>query len=238
MDQSSSILSDSSALYITFFGRSGTSGPHPMPRAQQRLQAMPVPLPRRARFVVAHSLVVADKARSASVGYNLRVLETRVGARILGRALGLGALFVKESESGSGGENENENENENGNGEVLGERATLREVLEVHAWRAYPAHAGGVEGEGRNEEEDWRLERALRFMLASGALECLKPPAPGVLGPDFGAAGGTDDNNGRGRTGVTLEEMVRMCGMEREEFWRVYMGMGEGEFLNKYPYPF
>ncbi|KAF8808656.1 Galactokinase [Phlegmacium glaucopus] len=74
MDQAASVMSDpSSALYITFY---------PM------LTASAVPLPVRAVFVCANSLVVADKALSAKRGYNLRVVETLVAARILAKSLG------------------------------------------------------------------------------------------------------------------------------------------------------
>ncbi|SJL09968.1 uncharacterized protein ARMOST_13350 [Armillaria ostoyae] len=48
-----------------------------------------VPLPSGAVFVCANSMVVSDKALGAKKGYNLRVVETLVGARILARQLGL-----------------------------------------------------------------------------------------------------------------------------------------------------
>lgn len=74
MDQAASVMSDpSSALYITFY---------------PTLTASAVPLPTRAVFVCANSLVVADKALSAKHGYNLRVVETLVAARILANSLG------------------------------------------------------------------------------------------------------------------------------------------------------
>jgi galactokinase len=73
MDQAASVLSNpSSALYITFF---------------PSLAASPVPLPPRAVFVVANSLKVADKVLSAKYGYNLRVVETLVAARVLANSL-------------------------------------------------------------------------------------------------------------------------------------------------------
>lgn len=75
MDQAASVMSDpSSALYIRFY---------------PSLTASAVRLPTRAVFVIANSLVVADKALSAKRGYNLRVVETIVGARILAQAVGL-----------------------------------------------------------------------------------------------------------------------------------------------------
>jgi len=75
MDQAASVMSDpSSALYITFF---------------PSLTASTVQLPTRAVFVIANSLVVADKVLSAKRGYNLRVVETLVGARILANSLGV-----------------------------------------------------------------------------------------------------------------------------------------------------
>lgn len=74
MDQAASVMSDpSSALYITFY---------------PTLAASAVPLPLRAVFVCANSLVVADKALSAKCRYNLRVVETLVAARILANSLG------------------------------------------------------------------------------------------------------------------------------------------------------
>jgi len=75
MDQAASVISDaSSALYITFY---------------PALTATPVPLPNGCVFVCANSLVVADKAVGAKRGYNLRVVETLVGARVLARVLGV-----------------------------------------------------------------------------------------------------------------------------------------------------
>lgn len=62
----------SSALYITFY---------------PTLHASPVLLPSNSVFVCANSLVVADKAVGAKRGYNLRVVETLVGARVLAKFL-------------------------------------------------------------------------------------------------------------------------------------------------------
>ncbi|GJJ08335.1 hypothetical protein Clacol_002546 [Clathrus columnatus] len=78
MDQAASVISNAqSALYITF---------HP------RLSAEPIPLPittPKAVFVCANSLVVADKVVSSKFRYNLRVVETLVAARVLGRHLNI-----------------------------------------------------------------------------------------------------------------------------------------------------
>ncbi|EMD32074.1 hypothetical protein CERSUDRAFT_119060 [Gelatoporia subvermispora B] len=80
MDQAASVISlPHSALYITFF---------------PSLSAEPIPLPTprttpRAVFVCANSLVVSDKVVGARTRYNLRVVETLVGARALALKLGL-----------------------------------------------------------------------------------------------------------------------------------------------------
>jgi galactokinase/N-acetylgalactosamine kinase len=98
MDQAASVMSNtSSALYITFY---------PV------LSASPVPIPTHARFIISNSLVVSDKARTAKYRYNLRVVETLVGARILARALN---VKLHDITDGSGGKKY--------------ERVTYREVL-------------------------------------------------------------------------------------------------------------
>lgn len=75
MDQASSVISNAgSALYITFY---------------PALKAVPIQLPPHSVFVCANSLVVSDKAVGAKRGYNLRVVETLVGARVLAKALGI-----------------------------------------------------------------------------------------------------------------------------------------------------
>ncbi|KAF9463944.1 galactokinase gal [Collybia nuda] len=75
MDQAASVISNAgSALYITFF---------------PALKALPIQLPPRSVFVCANSLVVADKVVGAKRGYNLRVVETLVGARVLAKVLGI-----------------------------------------------------------------------------------------------------------------------------------------------------
>ncbi|KAJ2665415.1 galactokinase [Coemansia sp. RSA 1200] len=78
MDQTASIMGQQgSALFIEF---------HP------RLQATPVKLPNSTPplvFVIANTLVVSDKHVTAPVCYNLRVVETRVGALVLAKHLGV-----------------------------------------------------------------------------------------------------------------------------------------------------
>lgn len=80
MDQAASVISTlNSALYISFY---------------PALSAQPIELPTEltdppAVFVIANSLVVSDKAVSANTQYNLRVVETLVGARILANRLGV-----------------------------------------------------------------------------------------------------------------------------------------------------
>jgi len=80
MDQAASVISTlDSALYISFY---------------PTLSAEPIELPTEradppAVFVIANSLMVSDKAVSAKTQYNLRVVETLVGARILACRLGV-----------------------------------------------------------------------------------------------------------------------------------------------------
>lgn len=80
MDQAASVISTlNSALYISFY---------------PTLSAEPIELPTEradppAIFVIANSLVVSDKAVSAKTQYNLRVVETLVGARVLANHLGV-----------------------------------------------------------------------------------------------------------------------------------------------------
>ncbi|KAJ7128380.1 Galactokinase [Mycena epipterygia] len=75
MDQAASVMSvPSSVLYITFY---------------PSLAVSPTPLPDSAVLVCAHSLKVSDKALTAKKGYNLRVVETLVGARALAKTLGV-----------------------------------------------------------------------------------------------------------------------------------------------------
>ncbi|KAJ2713423.1 galactokinase, partial [Coemansia spiralis] len=78
MDQTASIMGRrGSALFIEFY---------------PALMATPVALPETGTpyvFIVANSLVVADKHVTAPVCYNLRVVETRVGALLLAKHLGI-----------------------------------------------------------------------------------------------------------------------------------------------------
>ncbi|KAJ6561760.1 galactokinase gal [Mycena capillaripes] len=73
MDQAASVLSvPSSVLYITFY---------------PSLTGSPTPLP--GKHSLHFPLMVSDKALTAKRGYNLRVVETLVGARALARTLGV-----------------------------------------------------------------------------------------------------------------------------------------------------
>ncbi|KAG0254699.1 galactokinase [Mortierella polycephala] len=90
MDQACSILSQpKSALFIEF---------HPV------LKVTPVQFPSTLppiAFVIANTLVTSDKAVTAPVRYNLRVVETRGASRILALALGIpvpasGKLHLKQ----------------------------------------------------------------------------------------------------------------------------------------------
>ncbi|KAI0312445.1 galactokinase gal [Amylostereum chailletii] len=88
MDQAASVISTTaSALYVSFF-------PH--------LAATPIRLPGsssagpRATFILANSLVTSEKAVHARTRYNLRVVETLVGARVLAHKLGLPLKDAKE----------------------------------------------------------------------------------------------------------------------------------------------
>jgi hypothetical protein len=78
MDQSASILSNpDAALYISFY---------------PSLNAVSAPFPHTipsAAFVIANSLAISNKAETGKFRYNLRVVETLVGARVLAKVLGL-----------------------------------------------------------------------------------------------------------------------------------------------------
>ncbi|KAJ2318697.1 galactokinase [Coemansia sp. Cherry 401B] len=78
MDQTASIMGQQgSALFIEF---------HP------ELRATPVKLPESTpalAFIISNTLVVSDKHVTAPVCYNLRVVETRIGALILAKHLGI-----------------------------------------------------------------------------------------------------------------------------------------------------
>ncbi|KAK9767978.1 galactokinase [Basidiobolus ranarum] len=78
MDQTASIMSTSNnALFIEFYPSFNTT-PVRFPKTQPALS-----------FVVANTLVTADKVVSGPVCYNLRVVETRIGALLMGKELGL-----------------------------------------------------------------------------------------------------------------------------------------------------
>lgn len=90
MDQAASVISTTNnAIYISFFPRLSAQLT-PLPgSADVQVQVDSASLPPRAVFVCANSLVVSDKVVHAKTRYNLRVVETLVGARVLGRRLGL-----------------------------------------------------------------------------------------------------------------------------------------------------
>ncbi|CAE6519484.1 unnamed protein product [Rhizoctonia solani] len=102
MDQAASVIGQpQTPLYISFF---------------PKLSAQPVTLPWRedeAVFVIANSLKISDKAVSAKTQYNLRVVETLVGALVLAKGLGVQVAD--------------------------GEKIRLREVVE--RWKPAPADA-------------------------------------------------------------------------------------------------
>ena len=78
MDQAASILSlTDHALYISFY-------PKLAPTQIPLVSTSPATC-----FVIANSMKVSDKLVSAKVQYNLRVVETLVGARVLARGLGV-----------------------------------------------------------------------------------------------------------------------------------------------------
>lgn len=77
MDQAASILGRAGSALRVSFAPTGTT-------------AVPVPLPPSAGFVVAHTLAESKKAETAAYHYNLRVVECRLAAAVLGVGLGLG----------------------------------------------------------------------------------------------------------------------------------------------------
>ncbi|PWW74763.1 Galactokinase [Tuber magnatum] len=81
MDQSASVLGvQDSALYISF---------HPI------LDATPVAFPETTpelTFIIADTLVTADKHTTGQINYNLRVVECTLAAQILAKKLNLGQL--------------------------------------------------------------------------------------------------------------------------------------------------
>ncbi|PVF95540.1 Galactokinase [Serendipita vermifera] len=79
MDQSASILSlPGSALYISFY-----------PNLRPFATPLPTSSSTPAAFVIANSLAASHKAETSKTRYNLRVVETLVGAKVLSRVLGI-----------------------------------------------------------------------------------------------------------------------------------------------------
>lgn len=160
MDQAASILSTlNSALYITFY-----------PSLHAELISLPT---HGAVFVCANSLVVSDKVVGAKTRYNLRVVETLVAARVLGRELDLN--LPERSPSGK--------------------PITLREVLSAYMGVDERA-LGGVETEALKEGLEKILEKVERLKVS---------------------------NNGPTQDGVTMEQMVEMSGLSKEEFTELFL---------------
>ncbi|KAI8057344.1 ribosomal protein S5 domain 2-type protein [Syncephalis plumigaleata] len=75
MDQTCSLFAkEEHALFIRF---------------QPTLSATPIPLPHGSAIVIIDSLVVSEKVAAADYQFNIRVLETRLAARVLAHSLGL-----------------------------------------------------------------------------------------------------------------------------------------------------
>lgn len=73
MDQSISVYAKTGSACMVHF--------------RPRLHTIPIPLVPGCVFVVANSLVVADKVSTADIHYNLRLVETRVAAAMLEKLL-------------------------------------------------------------------------------------------------------------------------------------------------------
>ena len=90
MDQSASVLaSQGNALHISF---------HPA------LDVQPLSLPKTSPepvFLIADSLVPAEKHKTGPINYNLRVVECTLAARVLAKKLNLGALPFDEGPLGN-----------------------------------------------------------------------------------------------------------------------------------------
>ena len=159
MDQSSSILSNSgAALYISFY---------------PSLSAVPTPFPNTippAAFVIANSLAVSNKAETGKFRYNLRVVETLVGAHVLAKVLGLAVNPTR--------------------------RKTYREVL-GEWWTTLG-----------NADDEATLKDAILNLLESGHLERLK---------------------GKAQEDVTMDEMVEMTSLTKEEFHDTFLSWVTGE---------
>lgn len=190
MDQAASVMSNpSSALYITFY---------------PTLSASPTPLPPRALFIITNSLVISDKALTAKHRYNLRVVETLVGARILARALG-----IKLHDHGISHEH-----GEHAHGaRAKYEKVTYREVL----GRLVGEPQGcGLEGDMGPEA----LVVALKGVLKK--LECLLPRR-------VREGGGVRAMEEREELGVTMDEMIEMSGLNPKVFHEVYLSWVDGK---------
>ncbi|KAF8626931.1 hypothetical protein AX17_006431 [Amanita inopinata Kibby_2008] len=146
MDQAASVMSDpSSALYISFY---------------PTLTASPVPLPPKAVFICANSLVISDKAVTAKSRYNLRVVETLVGARVLAKEL---QIDVGEKERITFREVAGRFASEKGGEELGVER--LEEVLEEMSTRidVLKPHGRRVGGESEDAQYGMTMEEMIEM---------------------------------------------------------------------------
>jgi galactokinase len=92
MDQAASVFGEKEkAVFVEFSPQlCGTSVQFPQSARDEEVA-----------FVIANSLVNADKHDTAPENYNLRVVETTVSAEILGRRLGLGELRSRDGFGGT-----------------------------------------------------------------------------------------------------------------------------------------
>jgi galactokinase len=157
MDQAASVISTpSSALYISFYPKLHAE-PIGLPGANTTSTGTTSTdtggVPKGASFVIVNSLVVSNKAVSAKTQYNLRVVETLVGARVLARQLGV-ELDSDPSLHAAG---------------VKRERVTFREVL--GRWLGKTERKGVGAEDGLTPEQ---LKDGLTRLLAT-EVEKLKP---------------------------------------------------------------
>lgn len=153
MDQAASVISTTNnAIHISFFPRlSAILTPLPgSVDTQAHADSASLPV-----FVCANSLVVSDKVVHAKTRYNLRVVETLVAARVLGRRLGLEIeskekITLREVLGRLSGEDPAKGKDMDF-GELM--KALKRMINEVEALR--PAGCGDEEGVTLEEMIEW-----------------------------------------------------------------------------------